>query len=274
MAIGDPRSCRYCGAPLGAVPLDHCAAPLCAARHGAALRRREAARLERVRADGARQVAAARGALLREIAQARGLAPDALLIGPVPDGAPVLEPQDPARRAQFMAHCEQVLEAAFAVPVAAISPTVGRHPEGAEPAVTAPACGTCRGKCCRLGARHMAFVKVSAVQGLRKMRPRLEKADFRAAWRAALPEESVAGSCIFNGARGCTLEREWRADICNAYHCEPLTALIGAVEAAPGRPVVIAGLTGSGGIGGMALMSPEGDWAPVEPAPEEGQTAD
>jgi hypothetical protein len=39
-----------------------------------------------------------------------------------------------------------------------------------------------------------------------------------------MPEQAVAGSCAFHGAQGCTLERGFRADICNEYLCPPILA--------------------------------------------------
>ncbi len=34
-----------------------------------------------------------------------------------------------------------------------------------------------------------------------------------------VPAAGYAGSCIFHGKRGCTLDRSLRSDVCNSYFC-------------------------------------------------------
>ena len=50
---------------------------------------------------------------------------------------------------------------------------------------------------------------------------RLYRRDLDGSIRQVAPL-SYAGSCLFHGSRGCTLDRSTRAELCNAYYCSPL----------------------------------------------------
>ncbi len=55
-----------------------------------------------------------------------------------------------------------------------------------------------------------------------------------------VPDVGYHNSCIFHGAKGCTLDRSMRSDTCNAYFCQGLHSFIASVETA-GPTVVISG---------------------------------
>jgi hypothetical protein len=56
------------------------------------------------------------------------------------------------------------------------------------------------------------------------------------AYLAHLPDESFAEACVYQGRDGCTLPRELRAELCNAYHCAGLRAYRRALEQDGPRP--------------------------------------
>ena len=57
---------------------------------------------------------------------------------------------------------------------------------------------------------------------------------------ARFPDVGYQDSCIFHGAKGCTLDRSMRSDVCNSYFCNVLHSFFSSVEA-PGPTVVISG---------------------------------
>lgn len=52
--------------------------------------------------------------------------------------------------------------------------------------------------------------------------PGLNPQQVLAAYLERLPKHNQFGSCINHTARGCSLNREMRSDICNNYVCEEL----------------------------------------------------
>ena len=54
-----------------------------------------------------------------------------------------------------------------------------------------------------------------------------------------VPAAGYAGSCIFHGAEGCTLDRSLRSDVCNSYFCTGLSKFLNSSEA-PAAAIVIA----------------------------------
>lgn len=55
-----------------------------------------------------------------------------------------------------------------------------------------------------------------------------------------VPDRGYENSCIFHGAKGCTLDRSTRSDVCNSYFCHGLHSFMSSVEEA-GPTVVISG---------------------------------
>ena len=86
------------------------------------------------------------------------------------------------------------------------------------------ACATCRGHCCRTGG-DVAFLDTSDLERFWSTRPRASSASIVRSYLSALPERSYAGSCVFHGRSGCTLPREMRANLCNAFLCDGLREL-------------------------------------------------
>jgi hypothetical protein len=110
-------------------------------------------------------------------------------------------------------------------------------PEGFHAKVAATACTLCRGWCCRGGADDgfldeptLARVSPSLMSGAEVIDMYLER----------VPDVGYAGSCIFHGVRGCTLDRSTRSDVCNAYFCDGLHSFLWSNEPV-GPTIVISG---------------------------------
>ena len=91
------------------------------------------------------------------------------------------------------------------------------------------ACGTCGGRCCRLGGTH-AFLDREAVKRTMKALDTLDPIEVVAAYVQRLPEKAFAGSCVFHSESGCTLDREMRSNTCNNTLCAGLVELRNRVE--------------------------------------------
>jgi hypothetical protein len=94
------------------------------------------------------------------------------------------------------------------------------------------ACAACSGYCCRNG-RDSAYLDAKDIGRILSSRPNLAHDELAAAYVAAVPDETYAGSCIFHAAHGCNLPREMRSHVCLTYFCWPLKDMFAAGTAAP-----------------------------------------
>lgn len=83
-------------------------------------------------------------------------------------------------------------------------------------------CARCTGYCCRYGLGRHAFLDAEALLRARRLHPQADHAGLVGAYLAHAPVEHHHASCIFHGARGCTLPRQMRSAICNDYQCSGL----------------------------------------------------
>jgi hypothetical protein len=67
-----------------------------------------------------------------------------------------------------------------------------------------------------------------------------------------VPHESIEGSCLFHGKKGCTLNRRLRSDICNDYYCSGLYEFLKSGNY--GLPVTVIAGEGDGKITSPILM--------------------
>lgn len=234
-----PRVCAHCGVPITpneAVRGGFCAAPACAATArrvavASAIDAREQERL-RKRAVALKKAAPA----LRRVQARLGGAPTDALVADVPFNERRLAPADPARHAAFIEHLAGVIARGFLLPPPEADDVADAQNNSASPSgATVAACSACRGWCCQLGAGHMAFLKPADIAVHRLSFPDDDEAALLARYRADLPETSFDGSCVYHGERGCTLRRDLRAWICNAFRCPDLRRIDDALAATQRR---------------------------------------
>lgn len=183
-------------------------------------------------------------ARVARLARAAGLAPSEVrvgVVGGIPEAPLTALPAD--RRAACTAHLIQVADAAFASDEAPPGPRDRPVTPPASP-LGAAFCGTCRGLCCRPGADSNAFVTRASILATRSARPDLNRDRMITLSTDALPEVSTTGSCVYHGARGCTLARWQRSDICNGFRCRSLIEIEQGDD--PDRPLLIVAQPGSG----------------------------
>jgi hypothetical protein len=135
----------------------------------------------------------------------------------VPGFGVAMQPMTQQRRDTLQAHLEEVLDAA---PTEVADGTVVQRSNATQQVINA-ACTTCRGYCCRKGG-DSAYIKPEVIARVRLLHPGLSNEAIAATYLNAVPEISATDSCIFHSNQGCTLPRDFRADICNDYHCPPL----------------------------------------------------
>jgi hypothetical protein len=83
-------------------------------------------------------------------------------------------------------------------------------------------CGWCAGRCCRFGRTKNAYLALPHLRRWQQAHPDSTLQDAAAAYADRLPAQHVEGSCVYHGARGCTLDRTMRSEICNLYTCDGL----------------------------------------------------
>ncbi len=106
-------------------------------------------------------------------------------------------------------------------------------------------CGRCRGRCCRFGAGHRAFIDRRLLQRWLDRRPGASPADAVQAYLDALPATHLAGGCLYQTGQGCALPRDSRADLCNRYACEALQQVQAAAQDDPGARLLALSTDGS-----------------------------
>ncbi len=92
-----------------------------------------------------------------------------------------------------------------------------------EPPVTIAkaVCAVCGGACCHHGG-DQAFLDTSAIERFIAVNHITELSNIVSAYATHLPEQSIAGSCVYHTFDGCALPRSMRANICNEYRCSGL----------------------------------------------------
>lgn len=147
----------------------------------------------------------------------------------VPHTSVAIGPADPDRIRQFEEHLRGIVHKTVTTPPLPDDDTLdlsNYHDESTadeEPAFHT-ACRLCRGLCCRLGATH-AFLSVTTMRRVFENHPELEPEEVVQTYLDHLPEQSLVNSCVFHGTQGCTLPRDWRADMCNRFLCQDLLAI-------------------------------------------------
>jgi hypothetical protein len=163
----------------------------------------------------------------------------------VPLNTRALSPMDPERIRRLRKHLVQSLRAMRTMkrPVESASP-LRPEPEGFAGDVARAACTLCRGFCCKGGGEH-GYLDERVMARVRQARPELEARAVIALYVERVPVASYAGSCVFHGEKGCTLDRSLRSDVCNSYYCGGLADVVKA-GTVPGPVVIIAKGDGKG----------------------------
>jgi hypothetical protein len=224
--------CPYCQAALTVhqkINPGHCGAPDCLHKHAVqADGLRQAALLEKYQSE----VARAKTRFMPEIeaqAAAHGVPEERVFVGAVPHTDAALIPLPADRRAAYLAHLTKITEAAFAqedLPPAQPSDRDARSEQGEPHPWNNAACATCQGHCCQTqGAKTHAFQTLEGMIHLRRTRPELNAEGMIAHFTDALPEVSNEDGCVFQGPKGCVLDRADRANTCNTFRCYALHQL-------------------------------------------------
>ncbi len=85
-------------------------------------------------------------------------------------------------------------------------------------------CSMCKGGCCASGNNH-AYLSPQNVRRYLHKHPDATPVDLFKLYLSHINIESVDNACINQGSTGCSLPRELRADICNAFYCDSLERL-------------------------------------------------
>lgn len=183
-----------------------------------------------------------------------------------------LAPVDEARRESLRAHLHALLDGddpdAAPGPAGrwALSDTEAHVAAAGAGAADAATCGTCQGRCCRLGGQHQAFLGAPQLRRWLRDHPGSTGDDAVRAYLQALPDEHVDESCSYHGAQGCTLPRDWRADVCNVFVCDVLHS----VRSGPDSDWIVA-MSGHGQLMRSTLLEAQ---APAHDVTDRSKGAD
>ncbi len=96
------------------------------------------------------------------------------------------------------------------------------HPR--ETAFQIKACAICKGGCCCMGGDH-AFLKPETLFKYMDQHPQKSPDQVLDVYMDRLPQKSFMDSCVNHTESGCSLPRDMRSHICNAYLCDGLTTI-------------------------------------------------
>jgi hypothetical protein len=161
------------------------------------------------------------------------------------DGRPVMVPRHekslvtmlPERVERLREHLAGVLSAPR--PMADPERPSQPEPQGFAAHVVRTACALCRGLCCKNGGDN-GFLDEQTLARVRQARPEMNAESILQLYDKRVPAEGYAGSCIFHGKSGCTLDRSLRSGVCNSYFCDGLHSYLASGEVRT-AVVVIAG---------------------------------
>ncbi len=151
-----------------------------------------------------------------------------------------LVPMDPQRTRRLRRHLVQSLRATRTEEASPLRP----GPAGFLGEIARAACALCRGFCCKGGGEH-GYLDEGVMQRVRRARPELKARAVIRLYVERVPAIAYAGSCVFHGESGCTLDRSLRSDVCNSYFCAGLVD-VARVGTVPGAVAIIAKGEGKG----------------------------
>ena len=159
----------------------------------------------------------------------------------VPLNNRALVPKEPERVWQLRRHLVQSLRAMRTMkrPVELASPQ-RPEPEGFIGKVARAACSLCRGFCCKGGGNH-AYLDERVMARVRQAQPELDARAVMRLYVERVPAAGYAGSCVFHGTEGCTLDRSLRSDVCNSYFCAGLGNFVKGSNTSTGAVVIATG---------------------------------
>lgn len=257
-----PPRCKYCGTQINAnqaIQPGHCGDRECATEH--AVKGYHAVQTAK-RNTYAAHLKAARGAPeLDQILSKLGVeaVTDVTLLT-VPFGGKPLVPVEDERMDAFKAHLCDVITEAFEASDEEVAAYIPEQNPEAEKPVYAAGCATCQGNCCELGNKSKAFLSTQTMMGHRKIWPDLTAQIMEANYLAALPELAYENGCVYQGDMGCTLPREMRSDVCNAFHCHELMFGEERAEKNPDKPIAIIALDYDGVPQNFATLTDGHGW--------------
>lgn len=174
-----------------------------------------------------------------------GLDPGGVPLAVVPANRKPLAPLPEPRRQAFLRHLEALVGTLRTEPSEAdVLPDTEQTPVEAAPEAEQRMCSACRGWCCEAGGEH-AYLDAQTLRRACRSRGDSSLDDLRERYRAALPDSSVEGSCVFHGESGCTLDRSLRSDTCNDTICGGLKHFRQTPGAGEARRVFIVAARGN-----------------------------
>lgn len=168
-----------------------------------------------------------------------------------------VRPTAPRRHARFEARLRALIAFVRSHDADADERTLA-HPaplDAVATAVVAATCSACRGACCANGGDH-AFLRTRTLREVMARHPLLDDEAVVALYRSWLPERAMAGGCVYQGAHGCTLPRDLRSSICNAYLCGGLQRALADVVPGETAGVYVAHRVGAAVVGGQLRALP------------------
>jgi hypothetical protein len=130
-------------------------------------------------------------------------------------------------------------------------------PGSAPAAIGGHLCALCRGRCCRQGLSGKAFLGADQLRNWLAQQPAASWADAVDHYLGFVAAEHLDKSCLFHGARGCTLPRERRSDVCNDFACSTLERVRESAAAQP-QAVVVVGIVESRAMRSASAVSAQG----------------
>lgn len=255
------NACPYCDCTINdhqAIRPGHCGKPNCTTSHIVRTTRAAEADKQEIYDKTCARIAQENTPNLTQVATANGLSVDDITVGIVPYKAAYIVPLPDDRKIAFQTHLDQIIADAFDQENAPLSSLMfSRETDGTQEIISA-GCTACQGSCCQRGAKNNAFLSADLIRYFCRTTPELTADMVRNTYLNALPDEgSVKDSCVFHGSKGCTLDRNIRANLCNTFSCIDLTFLTALTEVQTKPMIAIIAVDEDSGAGkSIASFSP------------------
>jgi len=176
------------------------------------------------------------------------------------------------RREEFRANLKDWIRQAFEEPlhsdgVEELHEELLSHvsaPETASPTMGA-SCAVCQGHCCRNGG-NKAYLTPAVIRSFLVRHPGLKVGEVLRAYLSKVPDETVADSCIYHGAKGCGLSREMRSAICNRFFCSGLKTLQREIADHGEKTTLLVCIEGTK-VSRSAIVEPDGKTTRMDAGP-------
>ena len=215
--IKNQKTCSYCGVLLEPhQPSHYCSKPACKLEWHKQKQEETKTILEAAKSSYALKVKT----VVSQWLSKQKKSPGRINVVEIPHTGLSCESVDEQRLQQFVEYLRYLLESEddFEEEVLYRAPVATPVKEELIP-IAGELCAMCRGKCCSKGKQTHAFIQRATIERVRQKFSELTNDEIVDKYLSFIPELVTGNSCIYHSPKGCTLPKDFRADVCSDFYC-------------------------------------------------------